>query len=477
MTSITYPNVLAMDYLKAVGQLTPETGMKCEQAINLGYQGLLTFQTSGGGFAWFSRGEPQTVLTAYGIFEMSDMNKVYPIDTSVIARAVDWILKRQNRDGSWEPEGLPHYWQTTPAGKVGATAYVLWALSEAGVEKSRLAKAREFVANHTGEAKDSYMMALCANALISYDANDAAGRALCAELENTAIVSGDTAMWNSTGTGWSHSRGETVGVEATGMAALALMRARGNPIIIIKALTTLIRARDGQGSWGSTQSTILAMKALLEASRSPLGGVKGTATARISVNGQDAGTMTFTEQNADVLQQTNLSRFLTRGENIVAIEMDGEASLTYQMTQRHYMPWNGAKPSAQKSGPLTLDVTYDKTTVAVNENIRCDVRMTYSGAQATFMVIVTAGIPPGFGVEEGDLQKLVEQKRIEKYSLTGRQVQIYLGDVKPNEPVKFSFGMRAKYPVRAQAPSSEAYEYYTPENRATAKPVEINVGE
>ena len=55
------------------------------------------------------------------------------------------------------------------------------------------------------------------------------------------------------------------------------------------------------------------------------------------------------------------------------------------------------------------------------------------------MVIVDLGIPPGFSVEAGDFAELVGAKRIHKFSVTARQVTLYLGDVKARSVQTFTF--------------------------------------
>ena len=50
-SSSTYPNVLALDYMKRTKKLTPEVHAKAEGYIANGYQRLLTFEVSGGGFS------------------------------------------------------------------------------------------------------------------------------------------------------------------------------------------------------------------------------------------------------------------------------------------------------------------------------------------------------------------------------------------------------------------------------------------
>ena len=54
---------------------------------------------------------------------------------------------------------------------------------------------------------------------------------------------------------------------------------------------------------------------------------------------------------------------------------------------------------------------------------------------------------------------------------------MYLGDVKPGDVLTFDYSLKPKYPLRAQTPASTAYEYYTPANRAEARPVELVVEE
>jgi hypothetical protein len=101
----------------------------------------------------------------------------------------------------------------------------------------------------------------------------------------------------------------------------------------------------------------------------------------------------------------------------------------------------------------------------------------YKGDIPTYMVIVDLGIPPGFSVDAGDFAEMVGAKRIQKFSVTARQVTLYIGDVKPGDEKTFEYVLRPKYPIKAKTPATVAYEYYTPKNRATAKPVELQVTE
>jgi uncharacterized protein YfaS (alpha-2-macroglobulin family) len=75
-SSSTYPNVLAIDYMKRTKKLTPEVSAKAQGYITTGYQRLVTFEVPGGGFSWFGTAPANKILTAYGLMEFSDMSKL-----------------------------------------------------------------------------------------------------------------------------------------------------------------------------------------------------------------------------------------------------------------------------------------------------------------------------------------------------------------------------------------------------------------
>lgn len=92
-----------------------------------------------------------------------------------------------------------------------------------------------------------------------------------------------------------------------------------------------------------------------------------------------------------------------------------------------------------------------------------------------------ARIPPGFELLTEDLDSYREKSagknsgRLEKFSLTPTQAILYFDSIGPNEALKLSFRLRAKYPVRANTFASRVYEYYDPAVNAVARPVQLEV--
>lgn len=136
-SSITYPNVLILDYLKATNQSSPRTQLTAERYINLGYQRLLSFEVRNypGGFSLFGDPPPQLMLTAYGLMEFGDMAKVSYVDPNLLdrfsalsstSRMAMAVIGRP--DGMTIESGLKNLSNSN----LLPTAYILWALADAG---------------------------------------------------------------------------------------------------------------------------------------------------------------------------------------------------------------------------------------------------------------------------------------------------------------------------------------------------------
>ncbi|MHC4916779.1 MAG: MG2 domain-containing protein, partial [Planctomycetota bacterium] len=136
-SSTTYPNVLVLDYLRRTGQVRPEIEMKALNYINVGYQRLLSFEVSGGGFDWYGKPPATTVLTAYGLMEFADMSRVHEVDPAVISRTRQWLMSQRRGDGSWKSgRGMHSAMHQGADGDLRTTAYIAWALAQTGALES-----------------------------------------------------------------------------------------------------------------------------------------------------------------------------------------------------------------------------------------------------------------------------------------------------------------------------------------------------
>ena len=474
-SSCTYPNVLVLDYMKRMGRLTPETEIQARKYINAGYQRLLTFEVPGGGFEWFGRPPANICLTAYGVLEFTDMAKVHPVDEAVTERARQWLFRQQNSNGSWDE--IHRGWTWTGRGSM--TAFVVWALAESGDKSPNLDRALNYLRSHPQELDNTYSEALAANAFLARDRNDAFGHQLASQLQKAAIVDDKTSIhWTSTGYSITYSHDSGMDTECTALCAMALMKAGTWPQSVNQALTWISRNKFADGTLGSTQATILAMRALLAASSTFLG-QDFESTVTILLNGQKIEIFRINKENSDVMRQIELTKHLQTGDNRLELRQSPTGELPVQVSGAYWLPANpsAAMTPAHQPELLQIDLQYDRATLAVNDLLKCALTVKNNTGTTVNMAIVDLGIPPGFDVDKSAFEAMQQNGQVAKFDVTGNQVILYLRELSESTPFRFSYSLRAKYPLRVQTPPSAVYEYYQPQNRAESEPVTLRVAD
>jgi uncharacterized protein YfaS (alpha-2-macroglobulin family) len=476
-SSSTYPNVLALDYMKHTKKLAPEVHAKAEAYIANGYQRLLTFEVPGGGFSWFGQAPANKILTAYGLMEFYDMSQVHDVDPKLIQRTQQWLASQQQPDGSWKPdtsfinEGATNRYNSDV---LRITAYIAWSLENTGYQGESVARARQFVGKHLGEKTDAYTLAVLANFAVDYGKDrDFARRAM--ELLLDARTEKDDQIWWTAAETSVYATGASASVETTGLAAQALLKWGQASGTAVKVLNYIAAKKDASGAWGTTQATIMALRSLLIASGKNGADVRGTL--EISLNGKPVEKITLSPDNNDLLHQVVLKNVDSQGANNVRIRFEGKGSLAYQVVGRYFVPWD--EKSVKE--PLAIDVTYDRTRLAQDEVVTATATVKNNLDKTANMVMVDLGIPPGFDLLAEDLQGYVEKsagrkgERLEKFSLTSTQAILYFDSIGSGKTINLSVRLRAKYPIRARTFASRAYEYYDPQVNSMARPVQLEV--
>lgn len=413
-----------------------------KKAHNLGLQRILSFESQGGGFGWYSGREANTILTAYATMFLADLAKVSDYDRGVLDRSIAWLEKNQDPQGRWTGSERHSTWSRLSDAAIPSTAYVAWALRTAGREDTvAWGRAVEFL--RKVDTADAYALALIANA------NPTKGM-----LDHLAKLARE-GRWTTELQSWNHARGEAADIETTALAVIAL--ARHNPALADQGGAFLVRSKDPSGAWHSTQATVLALKALSAVG----GGTRGKVSAKLRVNGREiAGA--FAESDAP--QAFDISPYLKVGEN--EIELEPTARVNAQVAGRYYVPW-GTDDFVRGVDGLNLRVTYDRPEAKVDEMVTCTVKVEADA----FMVIAEVAIPPGFTVDRGDLDDLVRRNVVDKYTQTGRALTFYL----PGKSAEWSYKLKPRYPAKVSVPRSVAYEYYAPDRRVISPPQELSV--
>ncbi len=476
-SSSTYPNVLALDYMKRTKKLTPEVHAKAEGFIANGYQRLLTFEVPGGGFSWFGNTPANKILTAYGLMEFYDMSRVHDVDPKLISRTQQWLASQQLEDGSWKPdtqfinEGATNRYNSDV---LRITAYLAWALKDTGYQGPAVEKAKQFVEKHMTAKVDPYTLAVVANFATDYKEDREFTRQAIQMLLDARTEKDEQVWWSAEETSV-YATGPSAAVETTGLAVQALLQSGEASGTARKALAYIASKKDAYGTWGTTQATIMALRALLTATEKGAADVRGTVV--VLLNGKPAEKLELTPENNDLLHQFVFKDVSTEGVSTVGLQFEGKGGLAYQIVGSYYLPWD-EKAAGE---PLSIDVAYDRTRLAQDDIATASATVRNNLPKAANMVMVDLGIPPGFDLLSEDLQDYQEKSarhkggHLSKFSLTATQALLYFDSFAPGEVVTLKYRLRAKYPIRARTFKSKVYEYYDPEIASVARPVQLEV--
>jgi uncharacterized protein YfaS (alpha-2-macroglobulin family) len=476
-SSSTYPNVLALDYMKRSKKLTPEVHAKAEGFIANGYQRLLTFEVPGGGFSWFGNAPANKILTAYGLMEFYDMSKVHDVDPKLIARTQQWLASQQQEDGSWKPdtqfinEGATNRYNSDV---LRITGYLAWALKDTGYQGVAVEKAKQFVEKHMTAKVDTYTLAVVANFAADYKEDRELTRRAIQMLLDARTEKDEQVWWSAEETSV-YATGPSAAVETTGLAVQALLQAGESSGTARKALAYIASKKDAYGTWGTTQATIMALRALLTATEKGAADVRGTVV--VLLNGKPAEKLELTPENNDLLHQFVFKNISTEGVSTIGLQFEGKGGLAYQIVGSYYLPWD-EKAAGE---PLSIDVAYDRTRLAQDDIATASATVRNNLPKAANMVMVDLGIPPGFDLLSEDLQDYQENSahhksgHLSKFSLTATQALLYFDSFAPGEVVTLKYRLRAKYPIRVRTFKSQVYEYYDPEIASVARPVQLEV--
>ncbi len=391
--------------------------------------------------------------------EFRDLAEVHPVDPALLGRITKWLLGKQREDGSWSPEGVKTGWSTDMAqGRAyDLTAYVAWGMARANAPS---AKAIAYLEAHAGTVTNPYGLALAALALLTADPASALGHGLVERLVPAAQTDDHGAFWSPTDETGIGARGESAAIETTALAIQALLLDGRHAALAARALERLGAWRGADGRFGTTQSTILALKALLaaEAGRSKREDVDVTITG--------AGKTRTVHLRADSTEPVRLD-LAGAGHEPLAFTPTGGGRTRVDLTRTTWVPWSAPHPS---KGRLALDVRWpvDVLTPGRRATATVEIRNMHPKNVAK-VVTLEIGIPPGCDVEPEDVRG-VGAEHVERAETA---IVIYLRDLPAAEVRTFEIPFRPRYALDVLTAPSKAYEYYVPEELVEVGPQRV----
>src|SRR5690606_28528652 len=111
----------------ASGDDVPAIASRARQLLPRGYQKITGYECKEKGYEWFGGDPGHEALTAYGLLQFHDMQKVYDVDAGMVERTKQWLLERRDGNGGYQrnPRALDRF---GGAPQPTTDAYVTYAL-------------------------------------------------------------------------------------------------------------------------------------------------------------------------------------------------------------------------------------------------------------------------------------------------------------------------------------------------------------
>lgn len=453
----SYPNTMVLDYLKTTDTKDEKSYSKATSLLEKGYNRLTTFETKDKGYEWFGSSPGHEALTAYGLMQFADMKRVGGnVDQGMLDRTAKWLMSRKDGKGGFQrnQRALDNFGR----GSDDITnAYIVYALTDAGYND--LSKEIDNSFDKALQGKDPYMLGMMANAM--YKSGDTKrGDKLMEMLKGTQAADGSfTGLTHSI----THSTGQSLTIETTSLAVMAMLKQNPrNQPAITKAVQYLVNSRSGYGTFGNTQGTVLALKALTDyakaSKRTPDDG-----TVEFYVDGKKVAEKSYTAGEKNNIEMSGLEQYIGPGKHDLKVKFKGtKEALPYAVA----VSYNTTLPNSAKECAVSLVTKLASKTANVGETVRLTATLKNTTTDAVASPIAIIGIPAGFTVQPWQLKEMQEKGTFDYYELIGNNVVVYYRAMKGSEVKNINFDLKAEVPGEYDAPASAGYLYYTNEYKS-----------
>lgn len=462
-SSTNYPLVMAMQYFETHSGVSPELVRRSREKLDAGYNRLVGFESPAKGYEWFGGDPGHEALTAYGLLEFADMSEIYTVDASMVQRTRAWLLERRDGNGGFlrNEKALDSFGRAPDA---VTNAYIVWALAVSGerdIEEEL--DAALVAANDSG---DPYLLALTAGALThagrDTDASPLRKRLAGAQADDGSIPGAETSVTRSGGNG--------LLTETTSLAVLAWLGDSAHAPDTEKAMRWLAGQCQG-GSFGSTQATVLALKAIVEYDKVRAKEMRdGEVT--LLVDGRTVGTLAYTGETQDTLRWDDFAPLLRPGEHAIELRQKDGSPVPYSIA----VGYHAVKPESAVDSPLAWDVQLAASSTGEGEALEVIATLANTTAEGLPMTLAVVGLPGGLEPRHDQLKELVQEGVIDFYEVIGRDVALYLRDMAPNEEKRIVLSTIAAIPGEWTGSASRANLYYTPETRLWTEGLKVTIG-
>lgn len=285
--------------------------------------------------------------------------------------------------------------------------------------------------------------------------------------QRLAELQRDDGSLHGTTTSITMSGGRDLDVNTSGFAVLAWLPDAAFTAHVRRAVDFLQGARDARGTFGATQATIVALRAMTAYAQANRSMREPGSAARVRRR-HAARRTRFCGQRRRRDHVRTVGQ-LAIGEQTLRLELDGSGKAP--------LPWacdvsyHSEQPADDPDTKVTLRTGLRATTVTEGDTVALDVTLENRTDEHLPMTMAIVGLPAGLELPTRVLEDLQRGERFAFWELRGRELALYWREVAPRASEKLTLDLVARIPGRSTGPASRTYLLYTPQQKRWAAPL------
>jgi alpha-2-macroglobulin-like protein len=408
----------------------------------------------------------------------------------MLERTEQYLLHLRDGEGGFKPSAKDPV----------VDAWIVWALAESGSEPEAQARNldKELAAlrEQCKTRKDPYLLALAGLSHLARK-HTREGVVLMQRVREfqreTGLVSG--AQGGITGPDC-----RDLDVETTALAVLGWLKADRPAEFdtsLLSAAKWLGQQRRGAGSYGGTQATVLALKAMVaHQQKNPRAIQGGEALISVSqVQPRQGQANAFVRNQPMPAQEpaTNRASFSSRsqdpltvvlpnvnalrpGKNVIQLNVTANNALPYTLT----WAYRTQKPANDPKAPVKLSAKLNQTEAKEGEMVKLTAIFENVSGKRQGMAVAILGLPAGVFVpdeaaNERTLAALHATGKISAWEVRGRELVLYMRDLAPDARIEIELDLLCRSPGEYRGPASRAYLSYDADRKFWIEPLNIRI--
>jgi hypothetical protein len=418
-----------------------------------GYQRLLGFEVSGGGFSLYGDSPHSTWLTAYGLYQLALLKDVLEVDPEVVDRAVGRLQETWRRRGGLGRGSLHE--------RVFTAALCVRALARLnGGEVIRVYAEEWLDRNREVILANGYLTAITAWSL---SANEPLRKFFLKAIERKVNRSGEDRCLPAGPNAGAPlvTTPDCRDVEATAFSALALLESGMNPSLANDMVVTLLGRRSVRFGWGTTWTTASVLSALLE-----MAGDSREKTVLDSLSIRVPSGVGL-ERKRVKLDSLCVERLKLKKEGEVRLSISSDSpGIPFLCRYSRYVPAASIR-AKETASPFSLLMSWPKKEFERGEVVR--VKFELETKRAVSFPILHVPLPPGAEFSQASFRGAWAANCLKRREVRRGEIVFYFSDLNRRGTASIVVTYRLTHNGSFHVRPAKVYEYYRPGKVALSK--------